>query len=107
MTSFGLVAIWLVTLVFAWLICYWRGYNAPRLGLSRSALSALAFFVGAENTTHGKFEVPFPIEPSSSASHAPHRRHDKAALVEAARGLSGGSENVDRCMRHVRRAICP
>jgi hypothetical protein len=20
--------IWLVTLVFAWLICYWRGYNA-------------------------------------------------------------------------------
>ena len=50
--------IWLVALVFAWLICHWRGYNAAGWAVAISAF-CLGLFVGAENTTHGRFKVPF------------------------------------------------
>ena len=42
----------------------------------------------------GKIQRAIPIEPSSSASHAPHRRHGQAAMVEAARGLSEGEAKM-------------
>jgi hypothetical protein len=50
--------IWLVALVIAWLICHWRGYNAAAWAFTISAF-CLGLFVGAENTTHGRFKLPF------------------------------------------------
>ena len=44
--------------VFGWLI--WRGYNAAAWAFTISAF-CLWLFVGAENTTHGRFKVPWPV----------------------------------------------
>jgi hypothetical protein len=58
--------IWLVALVFAWLICHWRGYKMAAWAFTISAF-CLGLFVGTENATHGRFKVPF------LSSH--HHRH--------------------------------
>jgi hypothetical protein len=50
--------IWLIAVVVAWLICRFRGYNATAWAFTISAF-CLGLFVGAENTTHGRFKVPF------------------------------------------------
>lgn len=65
--------IWLVALVFAWLICHWRGYNAAAWAFAISAF-CLGLFVGAENTTHGRFKVPF-----LSGHHHRHLIHHTAS----------------------------
>ncbi len=50
--------IWLVALAFVWLICHWRGYNTAACAFAISAF-CLGLLIGAENTTSGKFTVPF------------------------------------------------
>ena len=65
--------IWLVALVFAWLICHWRGYNAAAWAFTISAF-CLGLLVGAENTTNGKFKVPF-----LSGQHHRHLIHHAAS----------------------------
>lgn len=50
--------IWLVAIVLSWVICHWRGYNAAAWALTITAF-CLGIFVGAENTMHGRFKVPF------------------------------------------------
>jgi hypothetical protein len=41
--------IWLVGIVFAWLICRWRGYSAAARAVTISAF-CLGLFIGAENS---------------------------------------------------------
>jgi hypothetical protein len=65
--------IWLIALVFAWLICHWRGYNAAAWAFTISAF-CIGLFVGAENTTHGRFKVPF-----LSGHHHRHLIHRTAS----------------------------
>jgi len=62
--------IWLVALVFAWLICHWRGYNAAAWAFLISAF-CLGLFVGAENTTHG-IQSAVPLGSAPPPSHTPH-----------------------------------
>ena len=50
--------IWLIAVAIAWLYCHWRGYSAAIWALTISAF-CLGILVGAENTRHGKFSVPF------------------------------------------------
>ena len=50
--------IWLVAIVLSWLICRWRGYNVAAWALTITAF-CLGIFVGVENSTHGRFKVPF------------------------------------------------
>jgi len=57
--------IWLAATIVAWVVCRWRGYSAAAWALTISAF-CLGIFVGAENTRHGKFNVPF-------LSHHAHR----------------------------------
>ena len=65
--------IWVVALVFVWLICHWRGYNVAAWAFTISAF-CLGLFVGAENTTHGRFKVPF-----LSDHHHRHFTHHTAS----------------------------
>jgi hypothetical protein len=65
--------IWLVALVLTWLICHWRGYNVAAWTFTIGAFS-LGLFVGAENTTHGRFKVPF-----LSGHHHLHLIHHTAS----------------------------
>ena len=48
----------LVAVVFAWLICRWRGYNDAAWAFTITAF-CLGLFLGAENTTNGRLKVPF------------------------------------------------
>jgi hypothetical protein len=68
--------IWLVAIVFAWLICHWRGYNAAAWTLTISAF-CLGIFVGAENTTKARFNVPF-----LSSHHHRHLLHHTDATAK-------------------------
>jgi class 3 adenylate cyclase len=63
----------LIALVVAWLICRWRGYSAAAWAFTISAF-CLGLFVGAENTAHGRFKVPFV-----SSQHHRHFIHHTAS----------------------------
>jgi hypothetical protein len=51
--------VWIVAAIAAWLLCRWRGYSVATWAVPL-AISAfcLGLFVGAENTTKGRFKVP-------------------------------------------------
>ena len=51
--------VWIVAVLAAWLLCRWRGYSAATWA-APLAISAfcLGLFIGAENTTKGRFKVP-------------------------------------------------
>jgi hypothetical protein len=68
--------IWLVAIVFAWLICHWRGYSAAVWTLTISAF-CLGIFVGAENTTKSRLNVPF-----LSSHHHRHLMHHTDATAK-------------------------
>ncbi len=63
---------WLVATIIAWLVCRWRGYTVAAWAapLTISAF-CLGLFIDAENTTKGRFRVPF----LSSHHHRPHLAH--------------------------------
>ena len=63
--------IWLIALVVAWLICHWRGYKTAAWAFAISAF-CLGLLVGTENTTHGRFKVPFFVESPPPPFHTPH-----------------------------------
>ena len=67
--------IWLVALVLSWLICRWRGYNAATCALAITAF-CVGIFIGAENTVHGRFKVPF-----LSGHHHRHLMHHLAGML--------------------------
>jgi hypothetical protein len=62
----------LVASVAAWLVCRLSGYNVAAW-VAPLAISTfcLGLFVGAENTTGGRFRVPFV----SHHMHSPHLAH--------------------------------
>ena len=70
--------VWLVASVGAWLLCRWTGY-AVAAWVAPLAISAfcLGLFVGAENTTKGRFRIPF----LSHHMHSPHLAH-RSVIVE-------------------------
>ena len=67
--------IWLVAIVLSWLICRWRGYNAATWALAITAF-CVGIFIGAENTMHGRFKVPF-----LSGHHHRHLIHHLAGIL--------------------------
>jgi hypothetical protein len=60
---------WLLATIIIWLVCRWRGYTVAvwAAPLTISAF-CLGLFIGAENTSKGRFKVPF-------LSHHMHRPH--------------------------------
>jgi hypothetical protein len=64
--------VWLVSSVAAWLLCRLSGYTVAAW-VAPLAISTfcLGLFVGAENTTGGRFRVPFV----SHHMHRPHLAH--------------------------------
>ena len=68
----------LVASVAAWLLCRLSGYTVAAW-VAPLAISAfcLGLFVGAENTTRGRFRVPF----LSHHMHSPHLAH-RSVIVE-------------------------
>jgi hypothetical protein len=62
---------WLATTIAVWLLCRWRGYTVAAwvAPLTISAF-CLGLFIGVENTTKGRFKVPF-----LSAHHHRHLAH--------------------------------
>ena len=62
---------WLVATVAVWLICRWRGY-AVAAWVAPLMISAffLGLIIGGENTSKGRFRVPF-----LSAHHHRHLAH--------------------------------
>ena len=76
----------LVASVAAWLLCRLTGYTVAAwvAPLAISAL-CLGLFVGAENTTRGRFRVPY----LSHHMHSPHLAH-RSVIVE----LRGALERI-------------
>ena len=70
--------VWLVASVGSWLLCRWSGYTVAAW-VAPLAISTfcLGLFVGAENTTGGRFRVPY----LSHHVHSPHLAHH-SAIVE-------------------------
>jgi|ERR1700733_2108142 hypothetical protein len=68
----------LIASVAAWLLCRLSGYTVAAW-VAPLAISAfcLGLFVGAENTTRGRFRVPF----LSHRIHSPHLAH-RSVIVE-------------------------
>jgi hypothetical protein len=60
---------WLVATIITWLVCRWRGYTVAVLAAPHTISAfCLGLFIGAENTSKGRFRVPF-------LSHHMHRPH--------------------------------
>jgi hypothetical protein len=69
---------WLVASVAAWVVCRLSGYTVAAW-VAPLAISTfcLGLFVGAENTTGGKFRVPIAFH----RMHSPHLAQ-RSAIVE-------------------------
>ena len=83
----------LVASVAAWLLCRLSGYTVAAW-VAPLAISAfcLGLFVGAENTTRGRFRVPY----LSHHVHSPHLVH-RSVIVE----LRGALERMQGQLRAV------
>ena len=79
--------------VAAWLLCRLSGYTVAAW-VAPLAISAfcLGLFVGAENTTRGRFRVPY----LSHHMHSPHLAH-RSVIVE----LRGALERMQGQLRAV------
>jgi len=62
-------SVWLLATIITWLVCRWRGYTVAAWAapLTISAF-CLGLFISAENTSKGRFRVPF-------LTHLMHRQH--------------------------------
>ena len=74
-------SVWLVASVAAWLLRRWSGFIVAAW-VAPLAISTfcLGLFVGAENTTKGRFRAPF----LSHHMHSPHLAH-RSVIVELRR----------------------
>ena len=83
----------LVASVAAWLLCHLSGYTIAAW-VAPLAISAfcLGLFVGAENTTGGRFRVPY----LTHHVHSPHLVH-RSVIVE----LRGALERMQGQLRAV------
>jgi hypothetical protein len=85
--------VWLVASVAAWLLCRWSGYTVAAW-VAPLAISTfcLGLFVGAENTTKGRFRMPF----LSHHMHSPHLAH-RSVIAE----LRGALERMQGQLKAV------
>jgi hypothetical protein len=85
--------LWLSASVAAWLLCRWSGYTVAAW-VAPLAITAfcLGLFLGAENTTRGRFRVPS----LSHRVHSPHLAH-RSVMVE----LRGALERLQGQLKGV------
>jgi hypothetical protein len=95
--NFVLIVGWgLAAAVAAWLLCRFSGYTVAAW-VAPLAIGAfcLGLFVGAENTTHGRFRVPVLFH----HPHPPHLAH-RSVVAELRAALERMQGNLKAVLPH-------